>query len=577
MKYLSLFSGIGGFELGLLNSNYDFECVGYSEIDKYARSIYERNFPEHINFGDATKIETKDLPDFDFLVGGFPCQAFSLAGKRRGFNDTRGTLFFEIARILKDKRPRYFLLENVKGLLSHDKGKTFKTILEILSDLRYDVRWKVYNSKDYGVPQNRERVFIEGYSRRECSGEVLSPRRPSTENIGKVSNTWVGVRTGRLHCIDEHMNTLTAEGQNSGGRQFILEKESSSNNELVCLNKGAAQAQKVYDPKGVAPTLSACGGGDGGKTGSYIVPDERKIKKEVNLNGHQSGQVYSDEGLSPTLSACDYKAPIKIADRKINVVANFSPNNHGSGNVLDPNGLGKTVTATDYKHPMHIIEEDNRKIKKVGNVYNGSQLGNVYDSEGLSPTMCAGHSDSAIKIMEENNQDISKTVKLRESTNPNQNTNFEIEECIGSTQKHSARTDGTYSPTLTEAMGKGGGHIPMLKLRESTKKGYKEAKVGDGVELSRMNCTNRRGVSHEDATGALNTDNPSWGTITPDYRIRKLTPRECERLQAFPDDWTKYGKDGETISNTQRYKCCGNAVTTTVITAIVNQMFEGIL
>ena len=113
----------------------------------------------------------------------------------------------------------------------------------------------------------------------------------------------------------------------------------------------------------------------------------------------------------------------------------------------------------------------------------------------------------------------------------------------------------------------------MLKLRESTKKGYKEADVGDGVATDGVNCKVRKGVCHEGATGTLNTQEGSWGTVTKDYRIRKLTPRECERLQAFEDDWTRYGKDGEEISDTQRYKMMGNAVTTTVVTAIINRMF----
>ena len=117
-----MFSGIGGFEYGLQQSKYDFENIGYSEIDKYAVSIYEKHYPNHTNYGDATKINTEDLQDFEFLIGGFPCQAFSIAGKRKGFNEARGTLFFEIARVLKDKRPKYFLLENVKGLLSHEGG-----------------------------------------------------------------------------------------------------------------------------------------------------------------------------------------------------------------------------------------------------------------------------------------------------------------------------------------------------------------------------------------------------------------------------------------------------------------------
>ena len=113
IKYFSMFSGIGGFEHGIekANTQTQFECVGYSEIDKYAVSIYEKHYPNHINYGDATRINTEDLPSFEFLVGGFPCQAFSIAGKRRGFDEARGTLFFEIARVLRDKKPTYFLLE----------------------------------------------------------------------------------------------------------------------------------------------------------------------------------------------------------------------------------------------------------------------------------------------------------------------------------------------------------------------------------------------------------------------------------------------------------------------------------
>ena len=139
-------------------------CVGYSEIDKYAIKIYEKYFI-HKNYGDVRKIDVRMLPDFDLLVGGFPCQSFSVAGKRKGFEDTRGTLFFEIARIVATKKPRILLLENVKGLLSHQQGRTFGTILSTLDELGYDIQWEVLNSKDHGVPQNRERVFIVGHLR----------------------------------------------------------------------------------------------------------------------------------------------------------------------------------------------------------------------------------------------------------------------------------------------------------------------------------------------------------------------------------------------------------------------------
>ena len=181
-----MFSGIGGFELGLQNSKHDFESIGYSEIDKYAVSIYEKHYPNHTNYGDATKINTDDLQDFEFLVGGFPCQAFSIAGKRKGFNEARGTLFFEIARILRDKKPTYFLLENVKGLLSHEGGATLETIFRVCDELGYDVSWAIYNSKDYGVPQNRERIFIKGYFRGKCRPKILFNKGAMSETNGEL-------------------------------------------------------------------------------------------------------------------------------------------------------------------------------------------------------------------------------------------------------------------------------------------------------------------------------------------------------------------------------------------------------
>jgi len=158
-----MFSGIGGFELGLEQSNLEHQLIGFSEIDKYAISIFEQKFQGVKNYGDATTIRGDELPDFDLLVGGFPCQSFSVAGLQKGFGDTRGTLFFDIARICSEKRPRYLVLENVRGLLSHDGGKTFQTILRVLSDLGYGVEWQVLNSKNYGVAQNRERMFIVGH------------------------------------------------------------------------------------------------------------------------------------------------------------------------------------------------------------------------------------------------------------------------------------------------------------------------------------------------------------------------------------------------------------------------------
>jgi len=163
-KTIDLFAGIGGIRLGFEMTNRTKNLFS-AEIDKYACQTYEVNFGDN-PFCDVTTIKTEDIPNFDILLAGFPCQAFSIAGKRCGFDDTRGTLFFDVARIIKDKRPKAFLLENVKGLLSHNKGTTFKTILEVLNELDYEVFAEVLNSKDYGVAQNRERVYIIGFDRK---------------------------------------------------------------------------------------------------------------------------------------------------------------------------------------------------------------------------------------------------------------------------------------------------------------------------------------------------------------------------------------------------------------------------
>ena len=282
MKYFSMFSGIGGFEYGIQNAYrsknrgsqtntqgdwHESEtskeisttqrpisssstdriderplCVGYSEIDKYAIKVYERNFNGHKNYGDCTAIDAQQLPDFDLLVGGFPCQAFSIAGKRYGFQDTRGTLFFDIARILANKRPRHLVLENVKGLLSHDNGKTFQTILGVLSDLGYRVEWQVLNSKDFGVPQNRERVIIVGHLRGECRGQVFPITRQSNKytTLGSTTETTVA-------------RTLTAGGHSGGNHSGMT---------ILQLNQPKHSNDRVYGEDGISPTLNTMQGGN---------------------------------------------------------------------------------------------------------------------------------------------------------------------------------------------------------------------------------------------------------------------------------------------------------------------------
>ncbi len=236
IRFFDMFAGIGGFRSGLERIG-GFECVGHCEIDKHANQAYNAIYKpseKEVYFEDATKINPEEVPDIDLICGGFPCQAFSTAGKRGGFEDARGTLFFEIARIAAVKRPKYLLLENVPGLLSHDEGRTFAVILNSLSELGYDVAWQVLNSKDYGVPQSRKRVYIIGYFRSRCAGEILS--------------------------FDETNGATTV--------QILAGKEGN----------------RIYSAGGTSITLTSTAGGFGGKTGLYDINEPLKIKSR---NGYQ--------------------------------------------------------------------------------------------------------------------------------------------------------------------------------------------------------------------------------------------------------------------------------------------------
>ncbi|EKS16995.1 DNA cytosine methyltransferase [Streptococcus sp. F0441] len=242
MKFLDLFAGIGGFRLGMESAGH--ECIGFCEIDKFARASYRaiHNTKGEIELHDITAVSdefVRGIGRVDIICGGFPCQAFSIAGARRGFEDTRGTLFFEIARFASILKPKYLFLENVKGLLNHDKGNTFETILSALDELGYDVEWQVLNSKNFGVPQNRERVFIIGHSRRyrsrflfPLSGESQSTSSQSVVKIGNVNPSGNGMN-GEVYQADGLAPTLTtnkgegvkiiqrAHGYNQGGEHDI--------------------------------------------------------------------------------------------------------------------------------------------------------------------------------------------------------------------------------------------------------------------------------------------------------------------------------------------------------------------
>lgn len=266
MKFIDLFAGIGGFRFGMESAGH--ECVAFCEIDKFARASYKaiHNTEGEIELHDITTVtddEIRNIGHVDAICGGFPCQAFSIAGYRRGFEDTRGTLFFEIARFAAILKPKYLFLENVKGLLNHDKGNTFEVILSALDELGYDVEWQVLNSKDFGVPQNRERVFIIGHLRGQrgrkifpIGGKSQSTSNQSVVKIGNVNPSGNGMN-GEVYQAEGLAPTLTT---NKGEGQKIAVKTNTIK-QFGVLQPNYNQSGVVYNTDGIAPTIRAYQGG----------------------------------------------------------------------------------------------------------------------------------------------------------------------------------------------------------------------------------------------------------------------------------------------------------------------------
>lgn len=241
-KFIDLFAGIGGFRLAF--QNLGGKCVFTSEWDKYSKKTYEANFGE-VPFGDITKKETKNyIPDgFDVLCAGFPCQSFSIAGKRGGFEDTRGTLFFDVAEIIKKKKPKAFFLENVKGLRSHDKGKTLATILNTLrEDLDYFVpEPQIINAKEFGVPQNRERIFIVGF-RKDLGVTEFEYPKPTKKEVAlsdileeKEVSVKYYLSTTYVDTLREHRARHESKGNGFG---YEIIPNNGTANAVVCGGMG---------------------------------------------------------------------------------------------------------------------------------------------------------------------------------------------------------------------------------------------------------------------------------------------------------------------------------------------------
>ena len=271
MTFIELFAGIGGFRIAL--ENLGLKCVYSCEKDLKTAKLYELNHGEN-PLGDITKVDEKSIPDFNILCAGFPCQSFSVAGKQQGFNDARGTMFFEICRILKEKAPEIVFLENVKNLSTHDKGNTLKVIITNLEELGYTVSWQVLNAKDFGIPQNRERTIIIAMKGKKFDFSKLE--KHTTENM----IPFLDKNKDFKYLPEEEYTLLNSPRKQSksgllfcGYRNKKIRIKGVSNPDLN-LSRVHKQPNRIYSVNGVHPTLSSQE-----ISGRYFILTENGVRK----------------------------------------------------------------------------------------------------------------------------------------------------------------------------------------------------------------------------------------------------------------------------------------------------------
>ena len=549
MKYLSLFTGIGGFELGIQRAweykkknhlctmetlafcevcgksnveggapNNKPVCIGYSEIDKYAVQVYQSHFSNHKNYGDITTINTATLPDFDFLCGGFPCQSFSIAGKRGGFSDTRGTLFFEIARILKAKQPRRFLLENVKGLLSHDNGQTFRTIISTLDELGYDCQWQVLNSKNHGVPQNRERVFIVGHLRGTPRPQVF----PLGESNGGNNEPQAETQGERKRIRSNIASTLAARDYKGGGN-------------LIQLNNPTHSNDRVYGADGISPTLNTM---QGGMRQPFVAIRNDGMEVEMDVANSVTPDAYltsgkrglDEDGKSQLTSMCDRR------------IRRLTPTEcerlQGFPDGWTENGLSSIMEVCVNINPA--IEKRLLQLDTVSNI--------TSDGSGIVIPISQNESKEPVNIV------------LHELL---------LEDGAISTINHGNAIATLFNRrgTLLNAMQLKESLILGKTVEKSTYKLWKVSLVGHYEKEKLSTILTWINETMQSITSiSARTDESIIGVIIL-LNSQELNYSNGESL------CLRMGNI-ESISDTQRYKCCGNAVTVNVIRDILKKLLD---
>lgn len=498
IRVLSLFSGIGAFEVALDEENIEWELDHYCEIDRYACMSYNmiHGTADEDNLKDVTNIDYSKIGDIDLVTYGFPCQDISLAGNQKGFIDkdgniTRSGLFFNAAEIISHTKPKFAIFENVKNLTSKKFKAEFETVLSVLDELGYNTYWKVLNAKDYGIPQNRERVFGISIRKDIDKGYTFPQGFELTLRLKDMLEEQV-----------EEKYYLSQDKVDTFSKKF---------DETPYALLGGEQQHQSVKKDGISTTLTSSMG-----TGGGYVPmiNELKIQRVGKTkSGGQRSEIIDSEGICSCLSATDYKQPKQILESKrIGGLFDDEKGKHQAGSIWDTDHLSPTLDTMQggYRQPCIMIKEKtNRGYKEA------------YDGDGVY------------------------------INRPHQKRGV-VQHGMIQTLKMSCSDVGV---VLEEPILKANGCDIRPKDRDYKKKGTERV---EQVEVRNDELSNALLTVHQHNLCQIN-----------DFRIRKLTPRECFRLQGFKD---KYFDRIQGVSNSQLYKQAGNSIVVDVPRAIFREL-----
>src|SRR5699024_7799950 len=495
MKFIDLLSVIGGFRSALeLNGH---KCIAYSEVDKFAKQSYQAiyNTEDEIDLGDITKISEEYLSHFkqenDIVVGGSPCQSFSLAGSRKGFEDTRGTLFFEYAKVVKETQPKYFLFENVKGMLSHDKGNTIRVVLETFDQLGYYIDFNVFNSKYYDVPQNRERIYIVGKRKDLVDSPKYQKKVKGKKKLEEVHN-WAVDNINYVELLPQLQTEVTTRLVD------VLEDEVD---------------EKYYlsEEKTKKLTLD---NDLGGKLNMYDFNERDKVhsvnKVSPTLNTMQGGD------RQPKIAVKGYKEIVKVRKYDVNKLElsellRISKQDVGISNKEISNTLNVPITKVE-----HWFRTDKScAIPDASVWFELKQILNITNTDH----------DEAITtfISKESNFDTTNRIYDTNHLSPTLNTTSEPKVAVlgnisntGHKSHDVHDTDGL-SPTVAARDYKG---PKQIAVREATKQGYAIAEQGDSVNVTYPDSKTRRGRVGRQVAQTLQAGEVNQGVVMEDTGIR---------------------------------------------------------